>query len=93
MKKRYYIIYPLMILSFTVYLLISDTGLLEYAKWSEKNDSLKTTLDGLKEVNQNLEASIDSVQKKVPFKMEQVAREKYSMKKPNEKLIIVKPDN
>ena len=92
MKGRYILVYPLLIAGFGIYLMMSDTGVLEFSRWSEKNDSLRTVLDSVKTANKNLEQAIDSVRNKVPFKMEQIAREKYSMKKPNEKLIIVKPE-
>ena len=43
----------------------------------------------IEKVNKILEAEIDSLKKKVPAKIEKIAREKYNMKRKNEQVIRI----
>ncbi len=52
-------------------------------------DSIQVELEKIKLENVRLKNEIDSLQRKVPAKMEQVAREKYNMKRKDETLIEV----
>ncbi|MCC6549699.1 MAG: septum formation initiator family protein [Ignavibacteriaceae bacterium] len=67
-----------------------DKGYIDYSEVAAKNDSLTAVLDSVEQANLLLEGEIDSVKKKIPFKMEKIAREKYSMLKPGEQLLIIK---
>jgi cell division protein FtsB len=52
-------------------------------------DSLAKQIEEIKSENKRLEAEIDSLRNFEPRKIEQVAREKFNMTKPNEKKIDV----
>jgi cell division protein FtsB len=71
------------------YLIFNDAGYVKYLKLKSevkevRNESAKKELK-----NKNLEAEIDSLEKKNPTKIERTAREKYGMMKKGEKIIKV----
>lgn len=72
-----------------VYLIFNDSGYVKYLKLKSevkevRNESAKKELE-----NKNLEAEIDSLEKKNPAKIERTAREKYGMMKKGEKILKV----
>jgi len=92
MKSVAALIYLSIILIFSGIILFWDKGYIDYSAASHRNDSLYAVLDSVEQANILLEAEIDSVEKKIPFKMEKIAREKYSMLKPGEQLLIIKSE-
>lgn len=84
----------LLVIFFTIalagfaYLSFNETGIIKYVKVKSEVDSLKTVVRKLEEENKVISAENDSLIKKIPAKIERVAREKYSMSKKNE--IIIK---
>ncbi len=70
------------------YLTFNETGIIKYVKVKREVDSLKAVVRKLEEENKVISAENDSLIKKIPAKIERVAREKYSMSKKNE--IIIK---
>ena len=70
------------------YLSFNETGIIKYVKVKSEVDSLKAVVKKLEMENKVISAENDSLQKKIPAKIERVAREKYSMGKKNE--IIIK---
>lgn len=70
------------------YLTFNETGIIKYVKVKSEVDSLKAVVKKLETENRIISAENDSLQKKIPAKIERVAREKYSMGKKNE--IIIK---
>ncbi|MFA6980687.1 MAG: septum formation initiator family protein [Ignavibacteriaceae bacterium] len=70
------------------YLAFNETGIIKYVKVKSEVDSLKVVVRRLEEENKTISAENDSLIKKVPAKIERIAREKYSMSKKNE--IIIK---
>jgi len=71
-----------------VYLTFTDTGIIKYVRVKSELDSLKSVVEKLEEENKIISAENDSLLKKIPGKIERVAREKYSMSKKNE--IVIK---
>ena len=72
-----------------LYILFNERGLIKYYGLKSRVDSMKVELDKIKLENEQLKNEIDSLQKKIPAKMEQVAREKYNMKREGETLIEI----
>jgi len=73
-----------------LYLTFNETGLVKYVKVKSQVDSLKAVVKSLEEANKLISAENDSLLKRIPAKIERVAREKYSMSKKNE--VIIKID-
>lgn len=59
----------------------------------EEIDSLRLKLETVKTENRKLQNEIDSLKNKIPAKMEQVAREKYEMKREGELSIEVREND
>ncbi|NCQ17566.1 MAG: hypothetical protein COZ80_04425 [Ignavibacteria bacterium CG_4_8_14_3_um_filter_37_9] len=84
----------LLVIFFTIafagfaYLTFNETGIMKYIKIKSEVDSLKAEVEKLEAENKIISAENDSLLKKIPAKIERVAREKYSMGKKNE--IVIK---
>ena len=72
-----------------IYIFFNEHGALKYFSLKSEVDSMKVQLEKIKSENEQLRAEIDSLQKKIPSKIEQVAREKYNMKRKGETVIEV----
>jgi len=72
-----------------IYIFFNERGMVKYLNLKNQVDSIKIELENVKLDNERLKNEIDSLQKKIPAKMEQVAREKYNMKREGETLIEV----
>ena len=72
-----------------IYILFNERGVIKYIGLKSRVDSIQVEIEKIKLENLRLKNEIDSLQKKVPAKMEQVAREKYNMKRKDETLIEV----
>jgi cell division protein FtsB len=70
-------------------LIFNDYGLIKYVSIKNEVDSLKQQLSVVQIENEKLKNEIDSLKKKIPAKIEKVAREKYGMKRENESRISV----
>jgi len=96
MKLRFSNQKILLVIFFTIavagfsYLAFNETGIVKYVKVKSEVDSLKAVVKKLETENKIISAENDSLLKKIPAKIERVAREKYSMSKKNE--IIIKID-
>jgi len=90
-SKRKFVFYffVVIVVVSVVYLLFNEYGIIRYSKMQDELDSLKLNLESVKIENQNLKLEIDSLKNKTPAKMEQVAREKYNMKREGETTIEV----
>ncbi len=73
----------------TAYLVFNDYGIIKYNKVQAQVDSLAIEIQKLKDENLRLQGEIDSLENKVPAKIETIAREKYDMKKPGETIIEI----
>jgi cell division protein FtsB len=72
-----------------LYILFNERGVIKYMGLKSHVDSMQVELEKVKLENERLKNEVDSLQKKIPAKMEQVAREKYNMKREGETLIEV----
>lgn len=88
-KKFIFYIFIAIIIIGSVYILFNDHGAFKYFSLKSEVDSMKVQLEKIKSENDRLRAEIDSLQKKIPAKIEQVAREKYNMKRKGETVIEV----
>jgi cell division protein FtsB len=89
--KRKYVLYLFLaiVVIGIIYILFNERGVVKYMGLKSRVDSIQVELEKIKLENVRLKNEIDSLQKEVPAKMEQVAREKYNMKRKDETLIEV----
>lgn len=74
------------------YILFNEHGAFKYYSLKSEVDSMKVELEKINSENDRLKSEIDSLQKKIPAKIEQVAREKYNMKREGETVIEVEEE-
>jgi cell division protein FtsL len=79
----------LLLLIGLAFLVFNNSGYLKYLKLKNEVKEVRNEVSAKELENKNLEAEIDSLEKKNPNKIEQVAREKYGMMKKGEKIIKV----
>jgi cell division protein FtsB len=84
--KRKYVLYLFLaiVVIGIIYILFNEHGVIKYMGLKSQVDSIQVELETVKLENEQLKNEIDSLQKKIPAKMEQVAREKYNMKREGE---------
>lgn len=70
------------------FLFFNENGILKYIKLRNEISNLEKEINKTEEKLKQLQTEIDSLQKS-DYKIEQVAREKYNMLKPNEKVFRV----
>ena len=87
-KLVFYVFISILILGL-IYFFFNERGVIKYMGLKNRVDSIQVELQKIKLENERLKNEIDSLQKKIPAKMEQVAREKYNMKRKDETLIEV----
>lgn len=90
-RTRFYIIVFVIVVG-TLYLIFNSYGIIKYARVKGEIEELNTRITQLESENKKLEAEIDSLKRKVPAKIEKIAREKYDMIRPNEKKIEFKAE-
>lgn len=90
LKKKFvmYLFIVIIILGL-VYIFFNERGLMKYYGLKSQVDSMQVELENIKLENERLKNEVDSLQKKIPAKMEQVAREKYNMKREGETVIEI----
>ncbi|NWF88290.1 MAG: septum formation initiator family protein [Ignavibacteriaceae bacterium] len=79
----------LLVIGGVTFLLFNDSGYFKYMKLKKEAIELKEELNEKELENKNLEAEVDSLEKKNPNKIERIAREKYGMMKKGEKIIKI----
>lgn len=88
-KKIRVYLFAILFLFGVAFLFFNETGVMKFVKLRSEVNGLNAEIDSLQNQNKQLQAEIDSLQQKIPAKIEKVAREKYGMKRPNEKSIEV----
>jgi cell division protein FtsB len=73
----------------TLFILFNEFGLLKYLKLQKEVSEYKKEMQIVNEENKALKNEVDSLQKKVPAKIEKSAREKYGMIRKGEKTIDI----
>jgi cell division protein FtsB len=89
-KKIKIYIFLILFLIGLAYLFFNEFGILKYQSLKREVKSLNEHISNTQKENKNLEEDIDSLQKKIPAKIEKTAREKYHMIRKGEKAIQVK---
>jgi cell division protein FtsB len=91
MKKNKMIRYGfiLLILIGSGFIVFNESGFIKYTRLKNEVQELRNEVNEKKLENKNLEAEIDSLERKNPAKIERTAREKYGMMKKGEKIIKV----
>ncbi len=87
-KVKFYIFLVVFIVGLT-YLFFNEYGILKYVKLQSELNSLNEKISKVDEENKSLEAEIDSLKRKIPAKIEKVAREKYHMIRKGERSIEI----
>ncbi len=72
-----------------LYLLFNEYGIVKFIRLNNQVNELNTKITEVENQNKQLQAEIDSLESKVPAKIEKVAREKYNMQRPGESKIVV----
>lgn len=91
-KNKKIRIYVFLIL-FTIallFLFFNEFGIVKYLELKSETKSLDEQISTINKEGKKLELEIDSLKRKVPAKIEKVARENYGMKREGEKVIKVK---
>ncbi len=88
-KKIKIIIFAAVLSIILVYIVFNESGVLSYYSIKSDIQDIRTQIDSSKTRIDNLNAEIDSL-KTNNFKIEKVAREKYHLKKPGEKVFKIK---
>ena len=89
-KKLVFLLILFIVIVGGLILLFNEFGFVKYVKLKTDLDSLNSRIEKIEKENEKLKAEIDSLERKIPAKIEKVAREKYEMKRPGEKVIEVK---
>jgi len=71
------------------FLIFNNSGYIKYLKLKSEVKEIRKEENQKELENKNLQAEIDSLEKKNSTKVEQIAREKYGMMKKGEKIIKV----
>ena len=82
--KFFFYLFIVILLIGIIYIFFNEHGVIKYFGLKSKVDSMEAELKNVKLENVRLKNEIDSLQKKIPAKMEQIAREKYNMKREGE---------
>ncbi len=91
MKRTYFItLLAVLIIAGAGYLAFNSTGVIKYISVKGTADSLSQKIDSVNSVNTSLVNGIDSLKKKIPAKIERLAREEYGMARRNEEVVKVK---
>ncbi len=85
-KTKFYIWLAIVVIG-AAYLFFNEFGALKFIQLKNDVDSLQQKISEADNRNKALEAEIDSLKRKVPAKIEEVAREKYDMMRKGEKKI------
>ena len=73
----------------TMFILFNDFGLLKYMRLQKEVNEYKREIQDVNEQNKSLKNEVDSLERKVPAKIEKTAREKYGMIRKGEKAIEI----
>lgn len=70
-------------------IVFNSKGWISYLRLKDEVNSLQVKIDSMQTENKNLEAEIDSLNRKIPAKIERTAREKYDMLREGETKVEV----
>ncbi len=87
-KFKFYLVLVVVLIGLGI-ILFNREGLVKYMKLRSEINDLNEKISTLQETNKRLQGEIDSLKNNIPAKIEQVAREKYGMKRKGEKQVEV----
>ncbi len=87
--KLKYIIFTIFFIIGLLYVFFNNSGVIKYLKMKQQVNALNEQIDSVNVENKRIKSEIDSLQNKVPAKIEKVAREKYNMIRKGETKIQV----
>jgi cell division protein FtsB len=73
----------------TLFILFNEFGLVKYLRLQKEVRDSKREIQLVNEQNKSLKNEVDSLERKVPAKIERTAREKYGMMRKGEKAIEI----
>jgi cell division protein FtsB len=73
----------------TLFIFFNEFGLLKYMRLKKEVSEYKREMQIVNEENKSLRNELDSLERKVPAKIEKTAREKYGMIRKGEKAIEI----
>jgi cell division protein FtsB len=73
----------------TLFILFNEFGLLKYLRLKNEVSEYKREMQIVNEENKSLRNEVDSLERKIPAKIEKTAREKYGMIRKGEKTIEI----
>lgn len=88
-NKIVFIVLIIIFLIGTLYIFFNNEGILKFIKLKNEVNDLNARISKVEQDNKNIKSEIDSLQNKVPAKIEKVAREKYNMIRKGEMTIKV----
>ena len=88
-KKTKYLIFFFFFIIGLAYLFFNESGIIKYLKLKNQLKDLNEQISTVDQDNKRIQAEIDSLQKKIPAKIEKTAREKYGMIRKGEKTIKI----
>lgn len=88
-RKIFVFIFVAAVLTALTYLTFNEYGFIKYFKLKEEIRILENKIKLADEQNRRLIFEIDSLEKKIPQKIERLAREKYGMSRKNESVIKI----
>ena len=88
-NKLKYVVFLIFFIIGLIYIFFNESGLLKYLKLKQQVNSLNEQISTVDVDNKQLQSEIDSLQKKIPAKIEETAREKYGMIRKGEKTIKI----
>lgn len=86
-KKFSFFLFLFLFFAGIIFLFFNEFGVIKYLHLKNEVDKLNERIDSVENRNKALESEIDSLEKKIPAKIEKTAREKYGMKREGEKVI------
>ncbi len=87
--KLKYIIFAIFFIIGLLYVFFNNSGVIKYLKMKQQVNALNDQIDSVNVENKRIKSEIDSLQNKIPAKIEKVAREKYNMIRKGETKIQV----
>ena len=88
-RKLIYGIIAVIFFAGILFLLFNEYGIVKYIRLNNQVSELNMKINEVEKENKQLQAEIDSLENKIPAKIEKVAREKYNMMRPGESKIVV----
>lgn len=87
--KTKFVIFIIILLIGLAYLIFNEYGVIKFVKLQNELNKVNEQIENIEKENTALKNEIDSLQKKIPAKIEKTAREKYNMIRPGEKVIEI----